>query len=91
VISPGQVFRRAAGVETAMFGGEKVVLDSRGRKLRGLNATGGRVWELVDGIATVQAIAAQLSKEEGIDEARALADVQAFVQLLVERQLIEPV
>jgi pyrroloquinoline quinone biosynthesis protein D len=84
------VFRRAAGVETAVFGDEQVVLDPHGRMLRGLNATGARVWELLDGHASVQAIAERVAKESGIDEARALADVQAFLLLLLEKKLVEP-
>ena len=88
MITPTQVFQRAAGVETATLGGEKVVLDSQGRKLRGLNATGARVWDLIDGVRSVEDIARALAAESGIDLSRALADVQAFVQLLLDRNLI---
>jgi hypothetical protein len=83
-----KAFRKASGVETAELSGEKVVLDSEGRVLRGLNSTGARVWELVDGTRSAEQIAAVIAQEAGIDEARALADVRAFLDVLLAKKLI---
>lgn len=90
MISPGQVFAPAPGVEAARFSGEKVVLDPAGRMLRGLNATGARVWELLDGRRTVLEVAHALAAESGVNPTRALSDVSAFLQHLLDRRLIAP-
>ena len=88
MIAPGDKWRHGAGVHTATFSGEQVVLDPEGRMLRGLNPTGARVWELLDWRRTVLEIARALATETGVDEARALADASAFLQQLLERRLI---
>lgn len=88
MIGPGQIFRQAAGAQTAAFAGEEVLLDPQGRMLRGLNPTGARVWALLDGRRSVLEIARALARETAIDEARALADVSAFLQRLLDSQLL---
>jgi pyrroloquinoline quinone biosynthesis protein D len=88
VISLDRVYRHAPGIETATLAGEKVILDPHGRKLRGLNSTGAQVWELLDGKRTVREVARALANSAGVDEARALTDVQAFLTELESRQLI---
>lgn len=88
MIAAEQIFCPAPGVETAVFGGELVVLDSAGKMLRGLNGTGAQVWKLLDGKRSVGEVARALARAASIDEAQALRDVQAFLAELVARNLV---
>ncbi len=67
--------------------GEIVIVDPDGSVIMGLNGTGGRVWERLDGIRTLGDIAAELAKEHGVDADQTLSDVVAFAAVLVERSL----
>ncbi len=74
--------RRAPNASWRDVGGETVILDTRGRMLRGLNATGGAAWELADGNRSILEIAREIAKTTGADEARVQADVVAFCEKL---------
>ncbi|MBI3182901.1 MAG: PqqD family protein [Myxococcales bacterium] len=82
------VFRRQAGSETSRFGDECVVLDESGRTLRGLNAAGARVWELLDGRRSAGEIARSISREFAVPVEAALADVGTFLLVLEDRALV---
>lgn len=86
---PRQVPRPSHDAAWAAIDGETVVLDVRGNMLRGLNATGGRVWALIDGRRTVEEIARDLARETGEPEPRVLADVAAFVGKLRALGLVD--
>lgn len=89
---PGEsVFRRRAGSEWSRFGSDYVVLDSSGRFLRGLNATGALVWELLDGQRSVEGIAQQIASELGVAQETARSDVAAFLSALETRALVDRV
>lgn len=88
MIAAEQIFCPAPGVETAVFGGELVVLDSAGRMLRGLNGTGAAVWKLLDGKRSVGEVARALAATAAIDEAQALRDVQNFLVQLSAKNLV---
>jgi hypothetical protein len=68
--------------------GEAVILTMDTKVLRGLNAVGSRVWELIDGRRDVEGIVRALVEEFTVDPARARADVQAFLQELADRGLV---
>jgi hypothetical protein len=57
--------------------------------LRGLNETGARAWELVDGARSIREIADRISSELGLAAARVLEDLIAFFRRLSERELLE--
>ncbi|MFL5321690.1 MAG: PqqD family protein, partial [Myxococcaceae bacterium] len=86
-MTPDAVLSRAEGVAASRLGEELVVLDSNGVMLRGLNATGGRVFELLDGTKSLTQIAAQLAREFRAPEASVLNDVVHFAAALAERRL----
>jgi len=69
--------------------GEGVILSLDTKVLRGLNPVGARVWELIDGGRSVDAIGQQIAREFEIETARAVADAQVFVQELIVRGLAE--
>jgi len=80
--------RVAAGVHVREFDGELIVLDLERGDYFGLDAVGARAWaELARGKSPRQ-VAAQLSSEYDVDEARALADVRSLVGTLLERGLV---
>jgi pyrroloquinoline quinone biosynthesis protein D len=79
---------RARGAEGLRVGGDFVVLDGQGQMLRGLNATGAAVWELVDGRRALGEIAAEISRRCAAPEARVIEDVLAFARALATRGLI---
>jgi hypothetical protein len=56
-----------------------LVLPGRGQ-VKVLNEVGARIWALVDGACSVQAIAAILSAEYAVDPAEAERDTLAFVE-----------
>jgi len=67
--------------------GEAVLLDLRSGRYFGLNATGARMWALLKDGLELEAAAAGIVDEFDVDVERARADVQAFVDSLVERGL----
>ncbi len=83
-----RVPERRKGAEGSPFGQEFVILDPPGRMLRGLNETGARVWELIDGRRSVEEIASVISDEFEVDGVTAQADVTAFITMLERRGLV---
>ncbi|HEX9713096.1 MAG TPA: lasso peptide biosynthesis PqqD family chaperone [Actinomycetota bacterium] len=67
--------------------GEAVLLDLRSGRYFGLNATGARMWALLKDGLELEAAAAGIVDEFDVDVEQARADVQAFVDSLVERGL----
>ncbi|MEK6606147.1 MAG: PqqD family protein [Myxococcota bacterium] len=72
-----------------VVGGELIVLDARGSKLRGLNATGGRVWSLMDGRLRVAEIARAIAAATRAPEDVVLLDVIQFLSRLHALGLVE--
>jgi hypothetical protein len=68
--------------------GETVVLDLRSRELLGLNAVGGRVWNLLDGVRSVAAVTAAVAADFAQSEERVRADVCAFLDSLLASGLV---
>ena len=64
------------------------MLDAEGRKLRGLNRTGARIWELIDGRRSLAEIASRIAAEFQVTPERALQDVAPFVSQLAQRRLL---
>lgn len=67
--------------------GEVVILNAEGSRILGLNGTGGRVWELIDGARSVAEIAALVAGENARPVDSVVADVLAFARSLLDRQL----
>jgi hypothetical protein len=71
-----------------LIAGEAVVLSMDTKVLRGLNAVGSRVWDLIDGERTVQDIVDVIVAEFDVTRPQATADVDAFVRELLDRRLV---
>ena len=70
--------------------GEGVILSLDTKVLRGLNAVGARVWELIDGHRSIEAISREIAREFEVEPSRAVADAETFVRDLLARGLVEP-
>lgn len=79
---------QARDIPWRQIAGETVLLDHEGNVILGLNKAGGRVWELLDGKRTLDAIAIILATEyeRPIDGVR--QDVIQFAELLAEKGLV---
>ena len=87
-VTPDQIPSRVEGAESSRLGRELVILDPAGQMLRALNASGARIWELVDGQRTVQQIADALAAELHGEPDRVLRDVATLLEALASRELI---
>jgi pyrroloquinoline quinone biosynthesis protein D len=83
------VLRRAPQAQFSRFGADLVVLDAEGRTLRGFNPAAARIWSLLDGQHSVEAIARAVSGEFQVAYERALADALFFLGQLREKALVE--
>lgn len=80
---------RGEGVAWTDVDGEIVALDEAAAVYLAANEAGGMLWRALAHGATLEALAATLAGEYGIDPARAAADADAFVAALRERGLLE--
>jgi hypothetical protein len=82
---------RASSAAWRRVDGEMVVLQPDAGELVGLNGVGGRVWELIDGVRSVDEIARTVGAEyHDAPPERVAADVVAFVRELAAAKLVEP-
>jgi hypothetical protein len=80
---------RQDGLSWRQVGDEVIVLDLRSNAYLSINQTGIALWEmLVDG-STPATMAEHLMSEFGVEEARARLDVDSFVTMLGERDLLQ--
>lgn len=82
------VLTKVNGVSSSRLGEELVLLDASGEMLRGLNATGGRVFELIDGRASLSVIAERVAAEFRAPKDAVLKDVIGFADALCARKLV---
>jgi len=80
--------RRTEGCEASRLGNEFILLDAGGRVLRGLNPTGARIWELIDGRRTAAEISHRVALEFGASAQGVLEDVLGFLSRLGEAGLL---
>jgi hypothetical protein len=86
--SPVVVSRRDR-VLSRRLGDETVVLDPDSGVAVSLNATGSRLWEQLEVPSTADELAAVLVEESHVSPARARSDVDAFLESLSGRGLVE--
>lgn len=71
-----------------MLGEKAVLLHYEGRRILGLNESGSRIWELLDGTRTIAEITDLLAKETGVSPKTLGEEVATFVADLAQRELI---
>ncbi len=68
--------------------GEAVILSVDTKVLRGLNPSGSRIWELIDGQRSLDEIVDVIVKEFEVEPPHAAQDVRSFVQELLDKGLV---
>ena len=64
------------------------VLNPETSELHAFNEVGGRIWELIDGERTLQAVAQVIADEYDVEPGVAEADVVEFVETLVDKGIV---
>ena len=75
-------------VSGQVVGDEAVLVLPEKGKVVVLNEVGGRIWELADGTRTVTDIVEVIVSEYQVSEEQARADVEKFIEELVEAQVL---
>jgi hypothetical protein len=89
VIAPSCAPRRAAGVHTVELDGEAVLLDERVNELHLLNHTATLLWQLYDGVTTLDELAGELVDSIGLDPGTARADILGATGQLARSGLVD--
>jgi len=82
---------RAEGLVASEVNGEVVVLSIELGHFFHLNATGSRIWNLLDAPKTVAALSATLGERFSVGAEECRRDVAEFVQGMLEKGLLERV
>ena len=74
---------------SADLSGEAAILNLKSGKYFGLNAVGARVWELIQQPRRVSEMRAAILEEYDVPEGEWERDLEALLQQLLEKELIE--
>ncbi|HEX2059629.1 MAG TPA: PqqD family protein [Thermoanaerobaculia bacterium] len=91
----GRVFRRSTEVVARQVGLESILVPIRHNVgnldfVYTLSPVAARIWALLDGTRSIDAIVTELCQEFEVDRATAMADVSALVSDLAEASLVNP-
>jgi hypothetical protein len=89
--APATPGRRYAVSESVLFRelqGEAVLLEIESGVYFGLNEIGSRIWNLLVAHGDLERVLTDLLDEYDVSEKRLRADLEAFLAILVERQLV---
>jgi hypothetical protein len=81
-------FRPHGDVISRMLDRQTVILDLHSGEYFGLNETGARIWQLLDGRDTSE-IAEVLTREFEVSPTEAATAVNALIQQLLDKRLVE--
>lgn len=90
-LSPALVLEQLPDIVWREIAGETVLLDPEGSVLMGLNRSGGRMWELLDGKRSIAELASSLATHYKQPEDAILGDLMSFAQTLLDKNLARPV
>ena len=82
----GVIYRNIAG-EHVLIPVGSIAMDQNGMFV--MTELGGQIWQMVDGGATKEEIITALLKEYEVEESRLRADVEDFLQRMIDKNLIE--
>ena len=88
MISSNQVVTRNSKTASRVIAGEAIVLTPADSKIRTLNPTGSRIWELLGGKPTVAEIVDRIHREFDVTRDEAESDVRAFLDDLAAKGLV---
>ena len=79
---------RREGLMAADMNGSAVMMDIMTGKYYNLGQVGGRIWELLEEPMTVSALVTKLTAEYDVSAEQCRADVEPFLNTLLERGLL---
>ena len=82
------VLSRREGLMTADMNGSAVMMDIMTGKYYNLGAVGGRIWELLEEPLTLTALVDKLTDEYDVPAKQCRADIEPFLNTLLERGLL---
>ena len=82
------ILSRRSGLMTADMNGSAVMMDIMTGKYYNLGAIGGRIWELLEEPMTVAALVNKLTDEYDVSVEQCRADIEPFLNTLLERGLL---
>lgn len=82
----GVIYRNIAG-EHVLIPVGSIAMDQNGMFV--MTELGAQIWQMVDGGATKEEIITALLKEYEVEESRLRADVEDFLQRMIDKNLIE--
>ncbi len=85
----GRPPRRNSSAGFRIFEGEAVVVLPDEAEVNVLNEVGARVWDLIDGVRSVDSIVDQICEEYEIGREQASRDVQELLASLNQHRMIE--
>ena len=86
-LSPGVILQQLPDIVWREIAGETVLLDPEGSVLMGLNRSGGRMWELLDGKRSIAEVASTLATHYKQPEDAVLGDMMSFAKTLLDKNL----
>ena len=82
------VLSRRMGLMTADMNGSAVMMDIMSGKYYNLGEVGGRIWELLEEPMTVTALVQKLTAEYDVSAQQCRADIEPFLNTLLDRGLL---
>jgi hypothetical protein len=82
----GVIYRNIAG-EHVLIPVGSIAMDQNGMFV--MTELGGQIWQMLEGGATKEEIITALLKEYEVEESRLRADVEDFLQRMIDKNLIE--
>ena len=82
------VLSRRMGLMTADMNGSAVMMDIMSGKYYNLGEVGGRIWGLLEEPMTVNALVQKLTAEYDVSAAQCRADIEPFLNTLLDRGLL---
>ena len=88
MLTPDQIVSRNTRTASRIIAGEAIILTPQDSKIRNLNETGSRIWELLAEKLTVGDIIRHIHAEFDVSEAQAQSDVMAFLEQMMAKGLV---
>ena len=88
MLTPDQVVSRNTRTASRIIGGEAIILTPQDSKIRNLNETGSRIWEILAEKPTVGDIIRRIHAEFEVTEAQAQSDVVTFLEQMMAKGLV---
>jgi hypothetical protein len=88
LLSPSSALTRSTRLSWRILDGEALILHPEAGTLHRLNGSGTRMWELLDGQRSLEAIAASLTDEYEVGADEALAQLLEVADELLQAELV---